>query len=127
MKFIGLSYDGLRDILKANTHSGKTKEMLWNEKIEEFMVGVKVPYQSDRIRSLDYRNGRKYLGLLMSEVWKREEVEMEGSAVMVPEMDALSEECGISNPGSALSRVPGSLREEVWKFSDKVNVSSYAF
>lgn len=127
LKFIGLAYDGLEDTLRANTHSGKTKKIVWSERFEDFFEGVKLPYSSNKVRSLDYRNGYQYLSLMMSEVWKREETDLNGSANLVPDNEMETVEQSNLNKGSASQGVPGSLRDEVWKISDKVNVSSYAF
>lgn len=117
MKFVGLSYDGLVGVLSAATHSGKTKAIRWEENeafnvdadLAEFMKGLKLPYISNRIKTLDHRSGRAYLGLMMSEVWKGSPKVKDGSA-------------GLLVPKSFAERI-----YSVWGDVTLANMSSYAY
>lgn len=86
LKLVGLKYQHSNDTLYASTHSGKDKVMSWSalpgkspEDIEKAInayrgdgrfafAGSRNPNQYST-KTLTYRNGRPYLGMLTSLVW----------------------------------------------------------
>lgn len=84
LKFVGLRYDGLTDLIRADTHSGKTSLLQWELKqgvsrddVVAALAEVRkmkghsgsASPQGYSAKTLTHRNGMEYLGMLTSLVW----------------------------------------------------------
>lgn len=127
LKFVGCSYDGKTGILSANTRSGKRTEMKWDaddEKLVSFLRSTPGKYSDAPYhKTLTHKNGMRYLGFLLSEIWKGSTVEKslkkEAKGTLVWKPRSLTDVMSKSKPNS-------NLRQEWIKWT-LANASSYAY
>lgn len=85
LKFLGIRYSGIEDLMYAQTRSGKSDVMLWHKKenvtTEEWERAAKYIHPGEgsaglgwaATKTLTHRNGFPYLGMMMSYIWQGKE------------------------------------------------------
>lgn len=127
LKFVGCSYDGRTEILSANTRSGKRTEMKWeaNEaKLENFLFNSEGKYSDAPYhKTLTHKNGMRYLGFLLSEIWKGP---TEDKPLKVTPKEALVWKPKSLTDNLSKARLNSPLNEQ-WQWWTLANSSSYAY